>query len=213
MHSEYNTQKDRVILKEYGRNIQLLVNYVKGIENREVRNMSAKALVELMKQINPSLKEGGEDSQKVWDDLVIMSDFDIDIDSPYPIPEKGILTRKPRRMKYKDKLIRYKHYGLNIQLMVDAATRIEDDEKREAAVIHIGKLMKGFASVWNRENLDDEVILNNIRDLSNGILDIDLNKVRENRLFENVMRDKQSKYDNNQRDRMGKRRRKRKKKN
>jgi len=210
MFNDYNTQKAPIILKEYGRNIQLLTDYVHSIKDRELRNLSAKTLIELMKQINPSLKSGGEDSQKLWDDLIIMSDFEMDIDAPFPKPDKSVLFKKPQKVQYKTKKIKYKHYGLNLQLMADKAVMMEDDEEREAATIHIGKLMKGFASVWNRENLDDEVILQNIRELSNGVLDLDLNKVREQKLFEYVVRDKEPKPDNNHR---GKRRRKRKKRN
>ena len=210
MFSDYNTQKNPIILKEYGRNLQLLADYVRNIKDKELRNLSAKTLIELMKQINPSLKTGGEDSQKLWDDLIIMSDFNMDIDAPFPKPDKSVLFKKPQKVQYKTKKIKYKHYGLNLQLMADKAVLMEDDEEREAATIHIGKLMKGFASVWNKENLDDEVILQNIRELSNGVLDIDINKVREQKLFEYVVRDKEPKPDNNNR---GKRRRKRKKRN
>jgi len=210
MFNEYNTQKTPIILKEYGRNLQLLVNYVKNMEDEEKRNLSAKTLVELMKQINPSLKLGNEESQKVWDDLVIMADFDIEIDSPYPKPDRSTLFKKPHKVQYKSKKIKYKHYGLNLQLMADKAVLMEDDEEREAATIHIGKLMKGFASVWNREILDDEVILKNIKALSNGVLDMDINRVREEKLFEYVVKDREPRVENNYR---GKKRRKRKKRN
>lgn len=188
--NEYNTQKKPVILKEYGRNVQMLVDYLKTIEDQEKRNTSAKALVDLMKQINPSVKEGSEDTQKLWDDLVIMSDFDLDIDSPFPKPLREILLKKPERLKYHNKKIHYKHFGLNIQLLVDYAVNVEDKEEQEAALIYIGRLMKSFASFWNKENLDDSVIINNIRELSGGTLDIDLNKVRENNLFNNLVKEK-----------------------
>jgi hypothetical protein len=188
--NDYNTQKNPVILKEYGRNVQMLVDYLKSIEDREKRNVSAKALVDLMKQINPSVKEGSEDTQKLWDDLVIMSDFTLDVDSPFPKPKKEILLKKPDRLRYKNKKILYKHYGLNIQLLVDHALNIEDKNDQEAAIIYIGRLMKSFASFWNKENLDDGVIINNIRELSDGKLHIDINKVKENNLFNNLVREK-----------------------
>jgi len=194
--NDYNTQKNRLILKEYGRNVQMLVDYLSTIEDREKRNDSATSLVSLMKQINPSVKEGSEDTQKLWDDLIIMSDFKLEIDSPFPIPSREILLKKPDRLEYRNKKIRFKHFGLNIQLLVDHAISLEDKNDQEAAVIYIGRLMKSFASFWNKENLDDSVIISNIKDLSGGTLDIDLNKVRENNLFNNLVREKPRNYSN-----------------
>jgi hypothetical protein len=106
---EYNTQKERLILKEYGRNVQMLIDYLSTIEDKEERNRSARGMIDLMKQINPSIKEGNEDNQKLWDDLIIMSDFKIDIDGPFPRPLKELLYKKPERLGYKDKTIIYKH--------------------------------------------------------------------------------------------------------
>jgi ArsR family metal-binding transcriptional regulator len=195
--NEYNTQRNPLILKEYGRNVQMLVDYLMEIEDMDKRNASAKALVDLMKQINPAVKEGSEDTQKLWDDLFIMSDFKLEIDSPFPKPDKDLLLKKPDVLGYRDKKIMFKHYGLNIQLMVDHALTLEDPKDQEDAVIYIGRLMKSFASIWNKDNLDDAVILHNIRDLSGGKLDIDLDKVRENNLFNNLVREKPKSYSNN----------------
>ena len=175
----------------------MLVDYLQSIEDNDKKNASAKVLVDLMKQINPSIKEGSEDTQKLWDDLIIMSDFELDVDGPFPKPSRDILTKKPDRLGYKDKKIMYKHYGLNIQLLVDHAMTLEDPKDQEEAVIYIGRLMKSFASIWNRDNLDDGVILHNIKELSGGKLDIDLNKVRENNLFNNLVREKPKSYSNN----------------
>ncbi len=189
--NDYNTQREPLILKEYGRNVQNLVNYLLTIEDREKRNSYAKAIVDLMKQINPSAKEGGEDSQKLWDDLIIMSDFNLDIDSPFPYPKKELIYKKPESLEYKNRDdIRYKHYGLNVQLMIDKAVEMEDDEEREAAIIYIGRLMKSFASLWNKENLSDATIIKNIRELSGGKLDIDEEKVTSNNLFEYLVKER-----------------------
>jgi len=196
--NDYNTQRERLILKEYGRNVQMLVNYLSTIQDKEEKNRSAKALVDLMKQINPSIKEGNEDNQKLWDDLIIMSDFKIDVDSPFPIPKKELLYKKPERLRYKNKTIIYKHYGLNIQLLVDKAIEMEDKEEQEAAIIYIGRLMKSFSSLWNKENLDDETILKNIRELSRGLLEIDPEKVRNNNLFEYLVKEKPRKSNSHQ---------------
>lgn len=196
--NDYNTQRERLILKEYGRNVQMLVNYLSTIKDKEERNQSAKALVDLMKQINPSIKEGNEDNQKLWDDLFIMSDFKIDVDSPFPKPLKELLYKKPERLGYKNKMIIYKHYGLNIQLLVDKAVKMDDPEEQEATIIYVGRLMKSFSSFWNKENLDDETIIKNIRELSRGQLVIDLEKVKNNNLFEYLVKDKGRKSNHQQ---------------
>jgi len=211
--NDYNTQRERLILKEYGRNVQMLVNYLSTIEDKEERNQSAKALVDLMKQINPSIKEGTEDNQKLWDDLIIMSDFKIDIDSPFPAPKKELLYKKPERLGYKDKNIIYKHYGLNIQLLVDKAAKMEDPEEQEAAVVYIGRLMKSFSSFWNKENLDDATIVKNIRELSRGQLEIDLERVRNNNLFEYLVKEKARSSNHQQQQRKGGGKRPRRKRN
>ncbi len=187
---DYNTSLPPLILKEYGRNIQKLVNYLKSIEDKEERLKNAHTLVELMKQIAPSVKETNETNQKLWDDMYIMSDFDLELDGPYPVPEEEILHKKPERVPYVNNRIRFKHYGRNIELLVKEAIKKEDPQEREDAIIYIGKLMKSFYSSWNKEVIDDAVILDNIKAISDGALDIDLEKVKEDNLFERLYKDK-----------------------
>jgi hypothetical protein len=205
--NDYNTVRPRLILKEYGRNMQKLVEHIKNMEDKEKRSESAKVLVELMKLINPSVKDTQETAQKLWDDLVIMADFDIDIDSPYPIPEPEILTKKPQRLGYKSSEIRFKHYGRNIELLIKKASELEDPEEKEAAIIHIGRLMKSFQSTWNRENIDDGTVIKDMEYLSNQQLTIDINKVRENNLFESIVKERRTKPNRNKRNNGGRRRR------
>ena len=145
--NDYNTIRPALILKEYGRNMQMLIEYIKTIDDKEKRSESAHVLIELMKLINPNAKDTQENSQKLWDDLFIMSDFDLDIDSPFPMPEKEILNKKPERLGYKGTEIRFKHYGRNIQLLIEKAIELEDPEERDAAIIHIGRLMKSFQNM------------------------------------------------------------------
>jgi len=188
--NDYNTSRPALILKEYGRNMQMLVDLIKAIEDKEKRNESAQVLIELMKLINPSSRESQDNNQKLWDDLYIMSDFDLDIDGPYPIPEREILNKKPDRLGYKTTEIKYKHYGRNIQLLIKMAMEIEDAEDKEVAVIHIGRLMKSFQNTWNRDNVEDVTILKNIEKMSNKVLTIDLEKVRSENLFDSVVKEK-----------------------
>ena len=176
--------------------MQMLIEYIRTIEDKEERTQSAYVLIELMKLINPNAKDTQENSQKLWDDLYIMADFDLDIDSPYPMPEKELLSKKPDRLGYKTTEIRYKHYGRNIQLLIEKAIELEDPEEKEAAVIHIGRLMKSFQNAWNRDNVDDDTIVKNIRSMSKGSLSIDLERVKAEGLFDSTVKEKRSRPNN-----------------
>jgi hypothetical protein len=181
-------EKQQLILKEYGKNIQRLVDHVTGIEDREKRTQSAYTVIEIIKQLNPSVKH--ESDQKLWDDIYIMSDFKLDVDGPFPMPEKELLGKKPLPVGYPKGEVKFKHYGRNIEKLIEKAIEIENDEEQESAIIYIGQLMRSFHSTWNRDNFDDGIILDDIKTLSKGKLHIDLEKVRENALFEsNTRRD------------------------
>tara|TARA_Y100001949_G_scaffold164776_1_gene159948 strand:- start:64 stop:750 length:687 start_codon:yes stop_codon:yes gene_type:complete len=194
MSLEYNTQRSQLTLKEYGRNVQNLVAHIKTVEDKEKRNKLAATLVELMKMINPEFsKDAQEYTQKVWDDLFIISKFDLDVESPFPIPEVTILDRKPDRMKYQSNEIKFRHYGRNIEILINDAIAMEDPAEKEGAIIAIGKLMKSFYQTWNKDNIEDEQVLKNIKQLSKDQLDIDIEKVKANGLFDSEKRH----YDNN----------------
>jgi hypothetical protein len=190
MIGEYNTQRPPIILKEYGRNVQKLVEYIRNEPSREKRTEMAYTLIELIKQLTPSLKEQPENPQRLWDDLYIIADFNLDIDSPYPKPERDILFKKPKRMDYPQSPIQFKHYGKNIERLVQEAVKIEDPQEREDAIIYLGKLMKTFYSNWNKETLDDSVILKDIERMSGGKLTINIDKVREDNLFEKLYKER-----------------------
>ncbi|MGF1636341.1 MAG: DUF4290 domain-containing protein [Cyclobacteriaceae bacterium] len=186
---DYNSTRPALILKEYGRNIQKLVAYLKTIEEKEKRTMAAHTLIELMKQINPAIRETQETNQKLWDDLFIMADFDIDIDSPYPVPEPEILTRKPKRMPYSMGRVRFKHYGKNMQLLVQTAAAIENEDERQEALIYIGRLMRSFHAIWNKENVEEFAIVENIKTMAGQDLGMNLQRIKEEGLFESSVRE------------------------
>ncbi|TXE08928.1 DUF4290 domain-containing protein [Algoriphagus aquimarinus] len=184
----FEPDKQKLILKEYGKNIQRLVDYITAIEDRDKRTQSAYTVIEIIKQLNPTVKQ--ENDQKIWDDLYIMSDFKLEVDAPFPMPEKELLGKKPLPIGYPKGEVRFKHYGRNIEKLIEGAILLDDDEEQEAAIIFIGQLMRSFHSTWNRENFDDAIILDDIKTLSKGKLHIDLEKVKENGLFEsNTHRD------------------------
>lgn len=183
-------ENNRLTRREYGRNVQNLVKHIMTMEDKAERTKKAQTLIDLMKLLNPGIREYPEYNQKLWDEIFIMSEFKLDVDCPYPIPDKEILTKKPNRMFNAAKGVRYKHYGKNIELLVQKATTLEDPEEKEAATIHVGKLMKTFFSTWNRDTIADEVIMKNITDLSKGELKLDMEKVKEQNLFESTIRER-----------------------
>jgi hypothetical protein len=182
---EYNTQRNHLKLREYGRNVQNLVAVIKNEQDKEKRSKHAATLVELMKMINPNLNKDTEDyDQKIWDDIFIISEFDLEVDSPYTQPEPSLLDKKPKRVPYASNQIKYKHYGRSIELLIEKAIQLEDPQEKEGAVIVIGKLMKSFFHTWNKDLIEDEQVLMNIRRMSNNQLDINIDNVKEFKLFD-----------------------------
>ncbi|MGE0772709.1 MAG: DUF4290 domain-containing protein [Cyclobacteriaceae bacterium] len=194
MIGEYNTQREAIILKEYGRNVQKLVDYIRGIPDKEKRTQMAHTLIELIKQLAPVAKEANENPQRMWDDLYIIANFNLDVNNPYPLPETDVLFKKPQRMKYPQSPVRFKHYGKNIEKLIKEAVDKGPEEKEES-VIYLGKLMKTFYSSWNKETLDDSVILKDIESMSGGVLSMNLEKVREDNLFEKLYRERKKSRD------------------
>ena len=201
MIAEYNTQREPIKLKEYGRNVQKLVNYIRTIPDKDKRTEMATTLIELVKQLAPSVKEASENPQRIWDDLYIMADFNFDINNPYPVPDPGTVFKKPRPMAYPQSKVRYKHYGKSIEKLIVEALAKEDPKEKEDAVIYLGKLMKTFHGNWNKETIDDSVILKDIEKMSEGKLTLDLEKVREENLFEKLYREKKKQRNQNDRSR------------
>lgn len=181
---EYNASRSDIILKEYGRNVQKLANHLATIEDQEKRTRYAYTLIELMRQLNPAVRENNETTQKLWDDLFIMTNFTLDVEAPFPPPEVDVLTRKPKQVPYHTEPVRYRHYGKNLEKLIEQASDLEGEEERRGAIIYLGKLMKTFYSTWNRENIDDEIIVRDMKKMSRGKLEIPVEEVKEKNLFE-----------------------------
>lgn len=197
MELEYNTQREFLNLREYGRNVQNLVEHLKTVKDKDERAKKAATLVELMKLINPDLsKDSNENDQKIWDDLHIISGFDLDIEGPFPTPDKEVLSKKPERLKYYSNEIRYRHYGRSVELLMDQAIALEDPKEKEGAIVSIGRLMKGFYQTWNKDAIEDEQILKNIKQMSGGKLDIDIEVVKELGLFDSEKKPSGRRYSN-----------------
>ncbi len=175
MTYDYNTTRKKLILPEYGRNIQKMVNHLKTIEDREERNKAAQAVIGVMGNLNPHLRDVNDFKHKLWDHLAIISDFDLDIDSPYEWPEKAELEAKPNKVAYNQHSIRYKHYGRSITLMIEKAIELEPGEEKDDLVQMIAIHMKKSYLTWNREAVSDEEILTDLKTLSRGELEISEN--------------------------------------
>lgn len=171
---DYNTERKDLILPEYGRNVQKLVDYATTIENREDRNRAAKVIINVMGNMNPHLRDISDFKHKLWDHLAIMSDFKLDIDSPYPPPEKEKLYESPNRIPYNTNEITYRHFGRTIELLIDEAVKMEEGDKKELLIEVIANHMKKSYLMWNKETVSDETIFNALKKLSNGKIDADL---------------------------------------
>jgi hypothetical protein len=172
MDYDYNTTRNKLILPEYGRNIQKMVKHVKSIEDREERNKAARTVIAVMGNLNPHLRDVQDFKHKLWDHLAIIADFDLDIDSPYVLPEKAELEQPPSKVDYNQHSIRYKHYGRSITLMIEKAVELEPGEEKEDLVRMIAYHMKKSYLTWNREAVSDEEILTDLKTLSGGKLEI-----------------------------------------
>lgn len=180
---EYNTNRTKMNISEYGRNIQKMIEQIMAIEDRERRNYLARATINVMGQLNPHLRDVNDFKHKLWDHLFIMSDFKLDVDSPYPIPSPEILTKKPEPLAYSSNNIKFKHYGRNIEKIIDKACEMEDGQVKDTLVKLIANHLKKSYLTWNRDAVNDEEIAAHLAILSKDRLmlqeDVKLNETSE----------------------------------
>ncbi len=162
----YNTERVTLHIPEYGRNVQKMVDYLKTIEDREKRNEQARAIIKVMEILNPAVHLQDNYEQKLWDHLFIIADFDLDVDSPYPMPEKESMNRPPELVPIEKKPIRASHYGRNIENMIDLVAQQEDEEKRTGMIRVLAGYMKQQYLIWNKDTVSDETIFQDIEKLS-----------------------------------------------
>ncbi|MCU0352829.1 MAG: DUF4290 domain-containing protein [Cytophagales bacterium] len=181
---QYNTQLEPLIQKEYGRNVQKLAAHLLTIADREKRTRLAHVLIELMREIHPNMREGEDYTKKLWDDLYILTGFDLDVDSPYRPPEKTALGKKPQLVPYPNHEFKYKQYGYQVVQLIERAAEMTNQEEQLRAVAYIGRLMKTFNQTWTDKNIEDEVIVQQLREISKGRISLDMQTVRTEGLFE-----------------------------
>jgi len=169
---EYNSDRTKMIIPEYGRHIQKLVNHCVALPSKEERNTMALAIVDVMGNLQPHLRDVPDFKHKLWDQLFIMSEFNLDVDSPYPQPSKEELQEKPEHLGYPKNASKYRYYGKNIQTMIDVALSWEDGDMKEALIFTIANHMKKCYLNWNKDTVEDSVIYNHLYDLSDGKIDL-----------------------------------------
>jgi Domain of unknown function (DUF4290) len=157
-------------MKEYGTNVQKLVNHIMTVQDRNTRTKYAYLLVELMRQVHPNMRDSQDYTNKLWDDLYIMSNFKLDVESPFPPPSPDAVGKKPKSVPYNTHFLKHRYYGRNVELLISRAMTETDENEKRILVAHIARLMKTFYQNWNREVVDDVVIWGHIMELSRGDL-------------------------------------------
>ena len=184
---EYNTQRKKMELPEYGRSVQNMVDHALTIENREERQRCANTIINIMGGMFPHLRDVPDFKHKLWDHLAVMSDFKLDIDYPFEIVKKEDLVVKPEQLAYPNAGFRYRHYGRFLEGMVKKAVEIEDEEEKKQLINLLAVQMKKDLNNWNKEGIEDQKIVDDLREYSNGAIDL---KVEDLRLGD-------SRYNNN----------------
>ncbi len=162
----YNTERVRLYIPEYGRNVQKMVDYLKTIEDRDKRNEQARAIIKVMEIINPAVHLQDNYEQKLWDHLHIISGFDLDVDSPYPAPAPESLNDRPQPVLINNKPIKATHYGRNIESIIDLIADREDGEEKTAMIRSLAIYMRQQYLIWNKDTVADETIFQDIERLS-----------------------------------------------
>ena len=163
---KYNTERDKLIISEYGRNIQIMIKHLMEIEDRDKRTEAAHFIVSVMAQMNPQVKESNDYIHKLWDHLYIISDYKLDVDSPFDPPKQGVIVDKPEHVGYQKHNIKQGHYGNYIKEILNKIKEIEEGPKRDALLLAVANQMKRDYLNWNRETVNDLLILDDLYKLS-----------------------------------------------
>ncbi len=169
---DYNTQRERLILPEYGRNVQMMISHAISLEDREERTKAVNTIVNVMASMNPHLKENLDFKHKLWDHLHIIADFQLDIDTPFEPPKRENLYVKPDALVYPNQDIKYMHYGKIVELMIQKAIEMEDGDQKDLFVKYIANHMKISYITYNKDHVPDKVIFKAVENLSGRRLQV-----------------------------------------
>ncbi len=175
---EYNTTKEKITAKEYGRHVQAMVKYLLSIEDRDLRTQQAKATIRTMSCFSPGTKDTPDYWQKLWDHLFIISDFQLDVDCPFPKPESNVIIAKPSKVAYQKNRIIFPPYGKHIENIIKSVAEEPDSEEKNACIENIAIHLKKQYLIWNRDSVNDDLIVEQLHILSGGKL-----KLRESFQF------------------------------
>jgi hypothetical protein len=178
MEYDYNTTRKKLVLPEYGRHVHKMVDHVCSIQDREERNKAARTIISIMGNLNPHLRDVADFKHKLWDHLALMSNFQLDIDSPYDTIQQEALTTKPNHLPYAQDNIRYKHYGKYMEWMINKATEMADGEEKESLIKLLANHMKKSYLTWNREVVNDEQIFFDLKELSGGRINVQTEELK-----------------------------------
>ena len=167
---EYNTTRNHLTMREYGRHVQKMVEHIMTIEDPERRQRNAQAVIELMGFLNPHLKNVEDFRHKLWDHLFLISDFTLDVKSPYPIPTRETLKAKPDQLPYPKRYPKFSHLGKNLEVIIDKALKEEDSEKRLGFANAIAYYMKLAYNNWHKEIVHDDAIQSELSGITKGQL-------------------------------------------
>ena len=167
---EYNTQREHLIIPEYGRNIQKMVAHALGLKDKEERSRCARSIVDVMGELNPHLRDVADFKHKLWDHLFVISDFKLDVDSPFDVPTKESVNIKPEIIKYPVRDYKYRHYGRTISSMVNKAIDFKEGPEKDVLVATIANHLKKSYLIWNRDSVEDAKIITDLDELSGGKL-------------------------------------------
>ncbi len=165
---EYNTERELMVIPEYGRNVQNMIGVALTIEDKEERNKCAQAIIKVMGQLNPHLRDVEDFNHKLWAHLFIMSNFELDIDSPYPVPSKESFRSKPRLLEYPQRKIKFGHYGKLAEDWIEAASNLPEGEERNILAAKLANMLKASYLIWNKDAVDNSVIIKQLKELSGG---------------------------------------------
>lgn len=166
----YNTERGQIIISEYGRNMQEMIRHLMEIEDRQKRTEAAQFIIQVMAQMNPQVKQSDDYIHKLWDHLYIISDYQLDVDSPFPAPQPMNKDSKPQRVGYQNHDIKYGHYGYYMAKMIEIASEREDEDMRQALAYSIANQMKRNFMEWSGNMVNDQQIIDDLKAMSNGRL-------------------------------------------
>ena len=156
----------------YGRHIKKMIDHVSSLKSKDERNKLSNAIISVMGNLQPHLRDVPDFQHKLWDQLFIMSDFKLDVDSPFEKPSKDILDSKPLPLEYPQSFPKYRFYGNNIKIMIDEAVKWDNSDKKDALIFTIANHMKKCFLNWNKDNVEDQVIFEHLYELSDSKIDI-----------------------------------------